>query len=106
MTTPSAVRGGDLEDVGHRGRVDHERVVAGGHEGVRAGPANTPVPSWWIWEVLPCMRLGRGHGRAPEDLADALVAEADPEDRDPTGEGRDDLHADARPTRAGPGPAR
>ena len=45
-------------------------------------PANTPAPSWWICDVLPCISSRRAHDVAAEGLGDRLVAEADAEDRD------------------------
>ena len=50
------------------------------------------------------MRVGCGDHLAPEDLADGLMAQADPEDRDLAGQLPDDCHADAGvlgPTRSG-----
>ncbi len=72
--------GGDLEHVGHRCPVDHQRVVPGGLErlgqpGEHAGPAVVDERGLAVHDL-------RGpHHVAAEDLADALVAEAHAEHR-------------------------
>ena len=50
--------GGDLEAVGHRRPVDHEAVVAGRLERLRAARRTRRRPRWRISEVLPCITCG------------------------------------------------
>ena len=42
----------------------------------------TPRPSWRIGEDFPCTILRGPHYLASEDLSDALMTEADSEDRE------------------------
>ena len=49
--------GGDLEAVGQRLRVDHQRVVAGRLQR-RGRPSNTPSRRWLTHDVLPCISSG------------------------------------------------
>ena len=95
--------GGDLEGVGHGVAFDEERMIAGGVEGV--GHAGE--------EVVAVVVDGRGFAVheavgaddfAAEDVAHALVAEADAEGGDVRAESFDDVVGQAgfaRGTRAG-----
>jgi len=75
-------------------RGDDEGVVAGGHEGL--GQA-TEDPRAAVVDLrgLPVHQGGRRDDPPAEDLPDALVAEADAEDRDRAAQGGDHLHGDA-----------
>ena len=87
-------RGGrDLQLVGHRVGLHHQRVVAGGDEGIgQAGEDALPV----VVDLrgLAVHQMRGGHDAAAVGLADALVAQADAEQRDLPGQLPDSRQAD------------
>ena len=82
--------GRDLQHVGHRLPLHDQRVVAGRLERARQTLEHAGVVVS-DERGLAVHDLRRPHDLAAEDLADALVAEAHAEDRDPPGEGADHL---------------
>ena len=80
MTIPSVVQAGHLEAVGNRVGVDDERVVPRGLEHL-GQVLEHAAPVVVDRRRLAVHDLGRAHDPPAEDLADALVAEADAEDR-------------------------
>ena len=98
--------GGDFQAVGQALALDHQRVVAGRGRTDWAGPANTP---WSVVEHRAGLAVHgrpRAHDLAAEGLADALVAEADAENRQLAGELRGSPPARCRPRWACRGRAR
>src|SRR5690349_2224198 len=84
----------DLERVGHRVGRDDERVVARRDERV----LHAGVDALLVVEDLRGLAVHdarRAHDAAAEHLTDALVTEADAEDRNLAGEPMDDIHRDA-----------
>ena len=81
-------RGGrHLELVGHRVGAHHERVVARGHEGV-GEPGEEALAVVVDLRGLAVHQVRGRHDVAAEGLADALVAEADAQQRDLPGQRR------------------
>ena len=56
----------DLQHVGQVFALDDQRMVAGGREWARAGPASTLSPEWLIMLILPCIGTGARITRPPK----------------------------------------
>ena len=69
-------------------------------------PSNAPVPAMVDLRGLAVHEPGGRHHLGAVGLADALVAQADTEDRHLAGQLRDHVQADAGVSRADPGRAR
>ena len=100
---PSSVPAVISSTSGTESRVDDQRVVAGGLERVgQAGEHAAAVVA--DQRGLAVHDLGRPHHVAAEDLADALVAEADAEDGHAARRRCGSPRWTGRRPRAGPGP--
>src|SRR6185437_5111592 len=86
--------GGDLEAFGHRGRINDQRVVAGGGEGLGQAAEDGLAVVLDHAGLAVHQHLGADDAGA-KGLTDALMAEADAEDGDAAGEVLDGRHADA-----------
>ncbi len=102
MITPSAVVAVTSSSSGTRRGFDDQRVVAGGDERV-GQPGEDPAPVVVDGGRLAVHERGGGDDPPAVDLADGLVAEADPEDGELAGQLSDDGVADAGVVGA-PGP--